>query len=100
MDVEISIEGLITPFNELLESGDFEGAEAHLASSLGQYPSLQALIHFQFGRLYVRWNKLSSAMSHLGTAAELAHAANDHVLLSIVQLEFKSARQIQVGQKP
>lgn len=100
MDVEISVEGLISPFNELLEAGDFEGAEAHLSAGLALFPELHALVHFQFGRLYLKWNKLSSAVSHLGTAAELAHSSKDLVLLSIIQIELKSARQNQLGQKP
>jgi predicted negative regulator of RcsB-dependent stress response len=100
VDVEITVEGIVSPFNDLLEAGDFEGAEAHLSASLGLHPYLHALLHFQFGRLYIRWNKLSSAVSHLGTAAEAAHASNDFILLSIIQTELKLARQNQLGQKP
>lgn len=100
MDVEISPEGIVSGFNELLEASDFEGAEAHLMLQLGQASQFEALVHFQFGRLYIYWNKMSSAVSHLTQAAEIAFRENDRTLLALIQSELKSAKQKQLLQRP
>jgi hypothetical protein len=101
MDVTLPIAGLITEFNELLETGDFEGAEEILASALsGPAPQFAQFIHFQYGRLYVKWNKLTSAIHHLTKAAELAHAASDPLLLIQITEELKTAKKAQGKQRP
>lgn len=103
MDVEIPASGLssiIEDFERHLESGDFEGAEEILAAAIGGQPRLEAFYHFQFGRLYSRWNKLTSAINHLIKSAELAKTAGDEIFLIQVSVELKSAKDRQASQKP
>ena len=101
MDASFTLTGLIEEFNRLLEDSDFEGAEAVLTATLGGAPErYAAFFHYQFGRLYVRWDKLSSAIAHLDQAAELAHASEDEVFLIQVMDELRLARGRQQNQKP
>lgn len=106
MDVEIPASGLsnvqsvIEEFEAHLESEDFEGAEEILAAAIGGSSRLEAFYHFQFGRLYGRWNKLTSAINHLVKSAELAKSSGDEIFLIQVSAELKSAKDRQAGQKP
>ena len=100
MDAEIPIEGLIEEFNGLLSEGDFEGAEELLAGAVGGSPHFQGFLHYQYGRLYKQWNKLSSAIVHLTTAAEMAQVANDRLFVLQVLEELKDAKRRQLGQRP
>jgi hypothetical protein len=87
--------------NGLLEAHDFEGAEELLAGGIGAAPErLQAFFHYQFGRVYSRWNKLTSAVNHLTKAAELAHLQGDELFLIQVTDELRSAKAKQTSQKP
>lgn len=81
----------------LTESGDFVGAEELLTYSLGALTKHEAFIHFQFGRLYIRWNKMTSALNHLGRAAELSR---DEVLIAQVVEEVRRAKGLQALQLP
>jgi len=81
----------------LTESGDFSGAEELLTASLAHFPKHEPFLHFQFGRLYVRWNKLTSALNHLGRAAELSR---DEILLLQVVEEVRVAKGKQALQTP
>ncbi len=87
-------------FGSLLESGDFEGAEEILASGMGASPKYAPFIHLQYGRLYTRWNKLSSAINHLVKAAELAKAGGDEMFLIQVTEELKWVKKRQSTQTP
>jgi hypothetical protein len=100
VDAQITAAGLIEDFEAHLESGDFEGAEEMLAAIMGSQPRLEAFCHYQYGRLYGRWNKLSSAIHHLAKSAELAKLADDEIFLIQVSAELKSAKDRQAGQKP
>jgi hypothetical protein len=100
VDVEISVEGLIEEFDSLLAAGDFDGAEMILEGALGGAPDLSAFIHYQYGRLYSRWNKLSSAIHHLTLAAEQAHIGGDKLFTIQVVQELKAAKERQLSQRP
>ena len=100
MDAAFALEGIITEFGELLEAHDFEGAEELISAALSSTPDYQALLHYQMGRLYRRWNKLTSALNHLGLAAELAHAANEKIFLIQVMDELRACRDAQARQRP
>lgn len=109
MDASLPVTGLIEEFEALLESADFEGAEELLAGALsgpgiesgaGVSRGLEAFYHFQYGRLYSRWNKLTSAIHHLQLAAELAHVRGDELFVIQVVSELKAAKARQLGQRP
>lgn len=100
MDAQIPAARLIEDFEAHLESGDFEGAEEILAASMGGQPRLEAFYHYQYGRLYGRWNKLTSAINHLAKSAELAKLAGDEIFLIQVSAELKVARDRQASQRP
>lgn len=100
MDAEISVEALIGEFEAHLDTGDFEGAEELLAVAIGARPALEAFFHFQFGRLYSKWNKLTSAVNHLNKAAELAKNRGDDLFVIQVVSELKAVKQKQLGQRP
>lgn len=106
MDAEIpasglsSVQSIIEVFEAHLESGDFQGAEEILAAAIGGGSRLEAFYHFQFGRLYGRWNKLTSAINHLSKSAELAKSAGDELFLIQVSTELKSAKDRQASQRP
>ena len=101
MDVAFSATGLMEELNGLLESQDFEGAEELLSQGIGAAPErLQGFFHYQYGRVYTRWNKLTSAVNHLTKAAELAHAAGDELFLIQVADDLRSAKNKQAAQMP
>jgi len=100
VDAQIPVAGLIEEFEALLDSGDFEGAEELLAQAMGASPQLEAFFHFQYGRLYSKWNKLTSAQNHLLKAAELAKLRGDELFTIQVVSELKSVKSKQAGQRP
>ena len=100
MDAAFAITGLIEEFESLIEEGDFEGAEELLAQSLDRAPQLEAFFHFQYGRLYSRWNKLTSAVNHLNRAAELSKSRGDELFTIQVVMELKSVKDRQAAQRP
>lgn len=101
MDVAFSASRLMDELNGLLESHDFQGAEELLSQTIGTAPErLHGFFHFQYGRLYVRWNKLTSAVNHLTKAAELAHMAGDEIFLLQVADELRAAKSKQSAQMP
>lgn len=101
MDAAFPLEGLITEFGGLLDARDFEGAEELMSSALSSAaPDYRALLHYQMGRLYRRWNKLTSAINHFSLAAELAHAAGERIFLIQVMDELRGCRDEQARQRP
>lgn len=100
MDASLTLEGLIAELDPLLESEDFEGAEALLLTGLGYHPGREYFLHYQLGRVYVRWNKMSSALAHLMTAAELAFVADEDVFLIQIRDEIRHAKKRQAEQAP
>ena len=100
MDAAFTIEGLVEEFESLVDAGDFEGAEELLARSLSARPQLEAFFHFQYGRLYARWNKLTSAQNHLHKAAELARLKGDDLFAIQVVSELKAVKEKQGSQRP
>ncbi|MBX3020914.1 MAG: hypothetical protein KF799_04495 [Bdellovibrionales bacterium] len=100
MDAAFPLAGLISEFNELTEARDFEGAEELLSGALSASSQYEAFLHFQLGRLYTQWNKMTSAVNHLSRASELAFAASDHILLLQISEELKTAKRRQAGQRP
>jgi hypothetical protein len=100
MDATLAFEGIISDFNALLESRDFEGAEETLVAALTTHREWEPLIHFQLGRLYRRWNKLSSSINHLTRAVEVLSQSSERLFLLQVTEELKLARQEQLLQRP
>lgn len=100
MDAALPIEGLIQEFSALVEAEDFEGAEELMAQALGSQPNYEPFLHYQLGRMYIQWNKMSSAVNHLGKAAELAQARADALFLLQVVEELRLARKRQAEQCP
>lgn len=100
MDVTFSLARLIEEFNALCEAQDFEGAENLLTRALTRHPEHDAFLHYQFGKLYSQWNKMSSAVGHLTKAAELAHSKRDEIFMIQVTEELKHARKRQMQQTP
>jgi hypothetical protein len=85
---------------ELLEAHDFEGAEELLFSGMGSMRKYEPFFHFQLGKVYCKWNKLSSALDHLGKAAELARSSEDEVLAAQVTEEIRQVKKLQAEQRP
>jgi hypothetical protein len=103
VDASLSLAGLTETLSGLLEAEDYEGAEELLLRQLSQpslNPQFETFLHFQMGRLYGRWNKLSSAIQHLALAAEQARQRADEILLYQVLEEFKLAKHRQLEQRP
>ncbi len=100
MDAQISVAGLAEDFESLLESGDFEGAEETLAAAISGQPQFEAFFQYQYGRLYSRWNKLTSATHHLLRAVELAQMKGDQLFVIQVMTELKSVKSRQISQAP
>lgn len=100
MDASLSLTGLIEEYNALLEARDFEGAEGILARALSAPSQFEPFIHFQMGRLYTEWNKMTSAVNHLSKAAELAALAKDQMFLLQVTEELRRAKRLQSLQMP
>lgn len=101
MDASFPLARLIEEFGDLLDRRDYQGAEELLAGALGQAPCAEhaAFLHLYYGRLYRRWNKLTSAIHHLNHAAELAAARDQFLTIQIVE-ELRAARQDQDAQRP
>ncbi len=100
MDAALTVTGIVEEFEALVERGDFEGAEELLAQSIGLAPQFEALFHYQYGRLYSRWNKLTSAQNHLLKAVELAKLRGDELFTIQAVSELKSVKDRQASQKP
>ncbi len=100
MDAALSLAGLVEEFNALVEAQDFEGAEELLAQAISQHSKHEPYLHFQMGRMYLQWNKLSSAINHLSKAAEMAKQNSDEFFVLQVVEELKLAKKRQVGQRP
>src|SRR5262249_21854310 len=100
MDAPLTLAGLIEELNVLLDGKDFEGGEELLSQAIGFMPKHEAFLHFQFGKMYVRWNKMSSALAHLGKAAELAKMKEDETLAVQIVEELRNARKAQAEQTP
>lgn len=98
MDAEISPSGLIEELDALVESGDFEGGEEVLARALaGAAGSMAAFYHFQYGRLYTRWGKLSSAIAHFHQAID--HSTDALFTMTVAQ-ELRVVRERQMAERP
>lgn len=100
MDASFPLAGLIEEFNMLIDAQDYEGAEELLLMHLGSQPRFEPFLHFQMGRMYSEWNKMSSALNHFTKAAELSKAAADELFLLQVLDEIKRARKRQAEQAP
>lgn len=100
MDVALALTRLIEEFNALLEDRDFEGAEELLNSALHDQPGARPFLHFQLGRLYHRWNKLTSAVHHLNHAVDLSIAENNSLFLVSVLDELNNVKRRQLDQRP
>lgn len=82
---------------------DWTGAEEILGAALGRknLKAYRALLHYEFGRLYQRWNKLSSAVSHYERALdELVRPRSERQFRLIILQELRSAREAQASQQP
>lgn len=100
MDAPLDVAGLADLVNVLVTEGDFEGAEAVLSHGLESMDKHSAFVHFQFGQLYCKWNKLTSATNHLLKAAELAKIRGDEIFVIQVVSELKRVREAQASQRP
>ena len=98
MDAPLTFTGLMTDFNSLFGTGDFTGAEELLEIGLGQFADKAAFFHFQFGRLYQQWNKLTSATNHLYRAIDLS--GGDETLRVQILDELRRTREQQLLQQP
>lgn len=84
----------------LMEDGDFEGAEELLSAAFIEHPKFTPFLHFQMGRLYRRWNKLTSAIHHLHHAVEATQAQGQDLFLIQILEELNLAKRDQSSQKP
>lgn len=100
MDATYTLARLSEELSGLLEECDFEGAEELLTSAMGSLPKHEPYLHFQLGRVYSRWNKLSSAVLHLSKAAELAHVSENEMLMAQVIEELSRTKKKQFTQMP
>jgi hypothetical protein len=100
VDAPLTLEGLISELNDLLDLEDFEGAEALLLMSMAAHAEREFFLHYQLGKVYSRWNKMSSAIAHYTKSAELAHERADEVFLIQIREDLKTAKRRQAEQKP
>ncbi len=100
MDAAFALARLTEDVNALIEDGDFEGGEELLESAFARHPELSTYLHFQMGRLYRRWNKLTSAIHHLHHAVERAQAEGENLFLIQVLDELTLTKRDQQGQRP
>ena len=100
MDATIALKGVVEEFNSLIGAGDFEGAEELVASVLGRDVKADCYLHFQLGRMYVQWNKLTSAINHLNKSAEMAKGSGEELLVLQIVEELKLAKKNQLQQLP
>lgn len=100
MDAALTLARLSETVNSLIADGDFAGAEEILITALAQSPDVSPYLHFQLGRLYRQWNKLTSAIHHLHHAVEAAQAANENLFLIQILDELDQAKNQQREQRP
>jgi hypothetical protein len=100
VDAPLTLTGLSEELHVLLGENDFEGAEEILSAALVSMPQIEPFLHFQLGRVYSRWNKMSSSLEHLGKAAELARSTANEMLMVQVIEEMQLARRKQAEQAP
>lgn len=100
MDAAFALARLTEDVNSLVEAGDFEGGEAVLEGALAQYADFAPFLHFQMGRLYRRWNKLSSAIHHFHHAVEGAQSRGENLFLIQILDELNLAKKDQLDQRP
>ncbi len=100
MDAAFALARLTENVNSLLEDGDFAGGEELLEAALARHPDLSPYLHFQLGRLYRRWNKLTSAIHHLHHAVEGAQAGGERLFLIQILDELNLAKRDQHDQRP
>lgn len=98
MDAPFSAAGIVESLEALIGSGDFDGAEELLFHAMEKAPKLEAFFHFQFSRLYVKWNKLTSAQNHVLRAIDLSH--EDELFKIQLVSELKSIKARQAEQCP
>jgi uncharacterized protein HemY len=98
LDAALTLTRLSEDLALLLEEGDFSGAEELLSATLGQHPEWGGFIHFHLGRVYRKWNKLSSAVQHLNYAVDAA-VDNELFLVQVLD-ELNQARRDQNLQRP
>ncbi|MGE4132260.1 MAG: hypothetical protein AB7F86_11520 [Bdellovibrionales bacterium] len=79
---------------------DLEGAEEFLLHLAGEKREWLALIHLELGRLYARWNLLTSSIHHFHAAVEAALENQDQILLPQILAEIAAAREKQKAQRP
>lgn len=83
-----------------MDQQDLEGAEGFLSAALAGPSSVQLMAHYQLGRLYLDWNKLSSAIAHLEQAVDLAQSEKENLFLIQIMSELERAKKIQRSQCP
>lgn len=100
MDAAIALARLNETVSTLIEDSDFEGAEEMLSAALIESPQYSPFLHFQLGRMYRRWNKLTSAIHHLHHAVEAAQAEGNNLFLIQILDELNIAKKDQRDQRP
>ncbi len=100
MDASLTLARLNENVSSLIEDGDFEGAEEMLSAALVESPQHSPFLHLQMGRMYRRWNKLSSAIHHLHHAVEAAQAQGNNLFLIQILDELNIAKKDQRDQLP
>lgn len=100
MDASFTLTRLSEEFSTLVESGDLEGAEELLFAALGCNPGMAGFIHYHFGKLYKRWNKLSSAVHHLHHAIDVTVGGGNEMFMIQILEELNSVKNEQRGQRP
>ncbi len=100
MDATLALAGLIEEFNSLAGAEDFDGAEQLAASAFGRDLRTDSYLHYQLGRMYAQWNKLTSSINHFTKAAELAKSGGDELFVLQVVEELKLAKSRQLKQAP
>ena len=100
MQSGLRLSQLLEDIDHLMGAQDFEGAELVLGRALSEIPDQEAFLHFQYGRLYLAWNKMSSAINHLNRATEILDPNRDATLWAQVTGELRLARRRQADQQP
>lgn len=100
MDAALALARLSEDVSSLIADGDFEGAEELLSGAFTVHSERSAFLHFQMGRLYRRWNKLSSAIHHLHHAVDAAQASGESLFLIQILEELNLAKKVQHEQRP
>ena len=88
----------------LLAEEDFAGAEGVLLGGLEEAhrgpASDLAMLHYHLGRLYRRWNKLSSAIHHLHHAFDHTPTVSENWLQLQILEELNAVKKEQLRQRP